>query len=199
MERLAGIARWSSWVPGCWLLGILVSLVIGSVPVCPAHALGSTSVDVPGQFTFHELTARIVGASLQQAMAEMTRLSRVEVRWMDAAVREQVVWVEFTALPLSDAGRRILREINLLFWYAHSDEGTRLTQLWIASREAGGGAAGALSTALLTRAASADRDRIRCGHGTPARCPDSDGEGRCGTRLVPQSHRRFMKLYPARR
>jgi hypothetical protein len=141
MERFTRIARWSSGIPGCWLLGILVNLVIGSVQVCPVHTLGSTLVDVPEQFTFQDgkLTARIVGTSLQQVMAEVTRLSRVEVRWMDAAVREQVVWAEFTALPLSDAVRRMLRETNFLLWYVHSDEGTRLTQLWIASREAGGG------------------------------------------------------------
>jgi hypothetical protein len=45
MERCTRIARWSSWVPGCWLLGILVNLVIGSVQACPVLALGSTPPD----------------------------------------------------------------------------------------------------------------------------------------------------------
>jgi hypothetical protein len=38
--------------------------------------------------------------------------------------------------------RRILRARNFRLWYAPGDEGTRLTQIWIASREKGGGSPG---------------------------------------------------------
>ena len=46
--------------------------------------------------------------------------------------------VEFTALPLADGVRRLLRATNFLLVYVPSNEGTRLTQIWIASRGDGG-------------------------------------------------------------
>jgi hypothetical protein len=134
------MSRQSSWAPGRWLLGILGSLVLGSLPGGAADALGSAPVDAPGEITFQDrqLTARIGAASLWQVMAEVTRLSGAQVRWMDAKVREQAVSVEFRDLALAEAVRRLLRATNFLLVYTSSGEDARLTQIWIASREDGG-------------------------------------------------------------
>jgi hypothetical protein len=54
---------------------------------------------------------------------------------MDAEVGEQAISVEFRDLALAEAVRRMLRATNFLLVYAPRDEGTRLTQIWIASRD----------------------------------------------------------------
>ena len=90
--------------------------------------------------TFHDgqLTASIATAPLRQVIGEISHLSGVQVRWMDAAVGEQAVSVEFRDLGLVEAVRRLLRATNFLLVYAPLDEDTRLTQISIASREDGG-------------------------------------------------------------
>ena len=140
MKHISLIARPSSWAPGRWPCGILVSLVVGSIPVCAPYALGSPPVNFPGEITVQDgkLTAHIVGASLQHVFEEVSRLSGAQVRWIDAESREQAVSVEFTALPMADGVRRLLRATNFLLVYIPSNEGTRLTQIRIASRGDGG-------------------------------------------------------------
>ena len=137
MKHITHRARWSCLAPGQWLLDILVNLLLGSIPVCAPYARSATTVDFPGLLTLQDgkLTARIMGASLWHVMEEVTRLSGGQVQWMDSRVREQAVLVEFTVFPLSDAVWRLLGETNFLLVYAPRDEGTPLTQIWIASRE----------------------------------------------------------------
>jgi len=67
-------------------------------------------------------------------MEEISRLSGAQVRWLDAEVREQAVSVEFTALPLTEALRRILRTTNFLLVSTSGSGGTHLTQIWITAR-----------------------------------------------------------------
>jgi hypothetical protein len=140
MNHITHVTRQSSWMTGRWLLGLLGSLVLGSLPGGTADARGSAPVEIPGQITFQDgqLTARFGGASLWQVMAEVARLSGVQVRWMDTAVKERALSVEFYNLTLAEGVRRMLRAHNVLLVYTPSGEGTRLTQIWIASREDGG-------------------------------------------------------------
>jgi hypothetical protein len=141
MHHATRRARLSSGALGHGLWGLLVSLVLGNLPAGAADALDSPPVDVPGQLMFQDgqLTAHIRGASLRQVMAEVARLSGVQVRWMDAAVGEQAVSVEFHNLALAEAVRHLLRATNFLLVYAPHGEGTRLTQIWLASRGEGTG------------------------------------------------------------
>jgi hypothetical protein len=141
MNRSTLTTRRPPWTLGRWLRGILIGCVFWSAPIPTPDALASSPVDVPGQITFQDgkLTARIAMVPLRQVMEEISRLSGAQVRWMDAEVGEQTVSIEFTAVPLSEAVRRILSARNFLLWYAAHGEGTRLTQIWIASREDGGG------------------------------------------------------------
>jgi hypothetical protein len=100
------------------------------------YALGPAAMNLPGRISLQDgkLTARIVETPLWQVMAEVSRLSGAQIQWMDSAVRQQEVSVEFTALSLSEAVRRILRAHNFLLLYRSSGEETPLTQIWIASR-----------------------------------------------------------------
>jgi hypothetical protein len=125
---------------GRWVRVVLLGCALWGAPVPTPQALGATTRKIPGQMTFHDgqLTARIATAPLRQVMAEVSRLSGVQVRWMDAAVGEQAVSVECRDLALAEAVRRMLRATNFLFVYAPRNEGVRLTQIWIASREDGG-------------------------------------------------------------
>jgi len=141
MKRLTLIAWWSSWTPRRWLRGILLSLALYSTPVGAVYALGPAAMNLPGRITLQDgkLTVRILEAPLWQVMAEVSRLSGVQVQWMDSEVRQQEVSVEFTDLSLSEAVRRILRANNFLLLYPSSGEETPLTQIWIASRGEGSG------------------------------------------------------------
>jgi hypothetical protein len=144
MKRSRLTTRRRPWTPGCWLRGIVIGCMLWNAPIPTPDALGSAPEDAPGQIAFEDgkLTVRSSTAPLRQLIDEISRLSGVQVRWMDAEVREQAVSVEFTALPLSEAVQRILRVTNFLLMYAHRDEGTQLTQIWIASREDAGGQPG---------------------------------------------------------
>jgi hypothetical protein len=124
---------------GWWVRGLLLGCALWGAPVPTPQAYGATAREVPGQLTYHDgqLTARIATAPLRQVMTEISHLSGVQVRWMDAAVGEQAVSLECRDLALAEAVRRLLRATNFLLVYAASGEDTRLTQIWIASREDG--------------------------------------------------------------
>jgi hypothetical protein len=76
-----------------------------------------------------QLTARIATSPLRQVIEEISHLSGVQVRWMDAEVGEQAISVECRDLALAEAVRHMLRATNFLLVYAPRDEGTRLTQI----------------------------------------------------------------------
>jgi hypothetical protein len=132
MNQAPLTTRRPSGVRGGWLRGILLGCALWSAPLSTPPG-----VDIPGQLTVHDgqLTARIATAPLRQVMEGISQLSGVQVRWMDAEVGEQAISVECRDLALAEAVRRMLRATNFLLVYAPRDEGTRLTQIWIASRE----------------------------------------------------------------
>lgn len=140
MQRSRQTVKWPSWVPGCSLLGVLVSLALGG-PWGAANALGSAPLSTPGGITLRDgrLTAHLHGVPLRQVMADVSRRGAVQVRWLDAGVGEQEVSAAFTDLPLPEALKRMLRGTNFMFFYTSPREGLRLTQIWIASRGEGGG------------------------------------------------------------
>jgi hypothetical protein len=71
-------------------------------------------------------------------MEEVSRLSGAQVRWLSQD-GEEPVSVEFTALPLPEALRRILGEKNFMLFYASVGGEKRLAQIWISSSRKGGG------------------------------------------------------------
>jgi hypothetical protein len=69
-------------------------------------------------------------------MAEISRVSGVQIRWLDPE-GEEPVSVNFVALPLSEALQRLLNERNFLLFYSSTGEGARLTQVWVSSKKTG--------------------------------------------------------------
>jgi hypothetical protein len=137
MQHSTLITSWSSWTPGCWLLRIVVSLALCSTQVGAAYAFGPVTMGLSDKITLQDgkLTAHIVRAPLRQVMEEVSRLSGAQVRWMDPHRGEREISVEFTDLPFSEALRRLLREENFMIYFAPTGQGTRLSQIWILSRE----------------------------------------------------------------
>jgi hypothetical protein len=78
-------------------------------------------------------------------MEEMSRVSGARVRWLSDQAEEKRVSVEFTALPLPEALRRILREMNFLLFYTSTGNSVKLTEVWILSG-IGGSQAGRTET-----------------------------------------------------
>jgi hypothetical protein len=134
MKRLL-MAKWFLWLPGCWLGGIVVSLVLSMGPIGSAFAFGPAPAPLPRQITLHDgrLTVQVVATPLRQVMEEMSRVSGARVRWLGDHAEEKLVSVEFTALPLPEALRRILREMNFLLFYTSTRNSTKLTEVWILS------------------------------------------------------------------
>jgi hypothetical protein len=114
---------------------MLAGLILSAGSVDAAYALDPTAVTLPGQITLQDgrLTAQVVATPLRQVMEEMSRLSGARVRWVSGQAKEKPVSVEFTALPLPEALRRILREMNFLLFYTSTGNSVKLTEIWISS------------------------------------------------------------------
>ncbi len=140
MKRLTSIPQRFSRTSGLWLPGILVSLVLGSLPVCAAYAAGPADVRFPGKITLQDgkMTAWIVGAPLRRVLEEVSKLSGARARWLSLD-GEEPVSVEFTDLPFSEALRRILREKDFVLFDPSAGERARLPQIWIYPRGQAGG------------------------------------------------------------
>jgi hypothetical protein len=138
MKRLPSMMRRSLITPACWLHGVLVSLVLSTGPAGTAYAFGSAAMTLPGQIALQDgkLTAHLTAAPLHQVMEEVSRLSGAQVRWLSSQ-EEKLVSVEFHALPFPEALRRILGETNFLLFYVSEGMNTKLTQIWISSKEIG--------------------------------------------------------------
>lgn len=119
---------------------LLLSLVLGSVPVSTVAAGSPAAGTFPGTLTLHgeTLTAQISAAPLRQVMEEVSRLSGARVLWLQPG-GEEPVSVAFTALPFSEALERILTQKNFLLLYAPAAEGGQLSQIWISAEERGTG------------------------------------------------------------
>lgn len=141
MKHSMLITRWSSWTPGCWLRGIVVSLILCGTQVSAAYAIGPVAMNFSGQITLQDgkLTARIIRVPLRQVIMEVSRLSGAQVQWRDQDGGEQNVSVEFTNLPFPEALKRILRKKNFVLFHTSTGQGTKFTQIWISSRGEGGG------------------------------------------------------------
>lgn len=127
---------WFSRRLGRWRYGILIGLVLSGISVSRVHALDSAAVNLAGKITFHneQLTATVTATSLRQVMEEISKVSGVQIRWLDLG-EEEPVSVNFVALPFSEAMQRLLGERNFLLFYSSTGEGARVTQVWIVSRK----------------------------------------------------------------
>ena len=134
MKRLLMTKRFP-WFPGRWMSVMVASLFLSIGPIGSAFAFGPVSSPLPGQFTLQNgrLTAHVVATPFRQVMEEMSRVSGARIRWLGDHAEEKLVSVEFTALPLPEALRRILREMNFLLFYTSTGNGTKLTEVWILS------------------------------------------------------------------
>jgi hypothetical protein len=97
------------------------------------------AVNLSGKITFQseKLTARVTATSLRQVLEEISRVSGVQVRWLNLGGKEPVT-VDFVALPFSEAIPRLLDERNFVLFYSSTGTGARLTQIWISSSNTGG-------------------------------------------------------------
>jgi len=114
---------------------MVVSLVLSTGPIGSAFAFGPVPAPLPRQITLQDgrLTAQVVATPLRQVMEEMSRVSGARVRWLSGQAEENPVSVEFTAIPLPEALRRILKEMNFLLFYTSTGNSTKLTEVWILS------------------------------------------------------------------
>jgi hypothetical protein len=70
---------------------------------------------------------------LLEALAEVSRLSHIDIVWLSSEGQEELVTVEFTGLSLPEGLERLLQRKNFLLFYVPQPSGPRVTQLWIAS------------------------------------------------------------------
>jgi hypothetical protein len=136
MTRFSPLARWPSETLRWWLRGLLASLVLACAPGYAADAPTLGVGNFPGTLTLREktLAARVAAVPLRQVMAELSRLSGAQVRWLTPG-GEEPVSVDFPARPLAEALERLLGEQNFLLFYTEAGAGMRLTRIWISARE----------------------------------------------------------------
>jgi hypothetical protein len=111
---------------------------MSSTFVTKAHALDSTREHPSEKILFQgeTLTVTFTSTSLRQVMEELSRVSSVQIRWLDTGGNEPVT-VDLVALPLSQAIPQLLRDRNFLLFYSSTKAGARLTQVWISSQKKG--------------------------------------------------------------
>ena len=131
----------SHGVPDSRLTLIVIMTAVLSVVavVVPAYATSSpaaTKATFPGTLTLRDgkVTAYLKAVSLDQVMTEVSRLSGVQVVWVDDTTRDKPVSVGFTDLPLLRALDRLLGDTNFVLFYADGQRNTRLTYIWIAAQ-----------------------------------------------------------------
>ena len=119
----------------CSLGAILVSLVLTGTTTWSAFALDAPAPKPQHELIFHDqkLNARITTVPLRHVLDEVGRLTGVQIYWTNGGGAEPVS-VEFRALPLSTALRRLLYGQNFMLFYRVGDGEDRLTQIWIPSK-----------------------------------------------------------------
>jgi hypothetical protein len=121
------------------LIVIMTAALSVLAVVVPAYATSSpaaTQATFPGTLTLRDgkVTAYLKAVPLDQVMTEMSRLSGVQVVWVDDTSRDRPVSVGFTDLPLLRALDRLLDETNFVLFYADGQRNARLTYIWIAAQ-----------------------------------------------------------------
>jgi hypothetical protein len=132
--------RWSLWARRRWLCPLLLILLtflpvpILPVPILAAQSPAPTTDHFLGIVTFRNerLTVRVTAVPLRQVMGEISRLSGAQLRWLSPA-GEELTSVEFTALPIADALRRLLGGKNFLLFYTALGAKAKLTQIRISA------------------------------------------------------------------
>jgi hypothetical protein len=113
-----------------------LSVAAAVVPVYATSLPAAAKATFPGTLTLRDgkVTAQLNAVPLGQVMAEVSRLSGVQVVWLEDASRVRPVSVGFTDLPLLRALDRLLGETNFVLSYAGVQRNPRLTHIWIAAR-----------------------------------------------------------------
>jgi hypothetical protein len=114
------------------LLILLLCFLLSSSLSRAAEKTTSTKSSHSLQLRDGMLTARVTATSLREVMAEFSRLSGAQVRWFTANGGRQVS-VDFTALSLDEALRRLLDPYNFVLLYTAEGDHSTLTQLWISA------------------------------------------------------------------
>jgi len=129
-------------------LGVALSLVLGNGAVLAAGGRaggGAQVVSLEMAFRGEDLTATIVAAPLDQVMAEISKLTGAEVRWLRQPGGERVS-LHLTSVPLHEALGKILKN-NFTLSYGPSGI---LTDVWILARSDGETPAAGLQSATAT-------------------------------------------------
>ena len=121
------------------LIVIMTAVLSVVAVVVPAYATSSpaaTKATFSGTLTLRDgkVTAYLKSVPLDQVMTEVSRLSGVQVVWVDDTTRDKPVSVGFTDLPLLRALDRLLGDTNFVLFYADGQRNTRLTYIWIATQ-----------------------------------------------------------------
>lgn len=127
-------ARGCLWEWRRWLSAFLISLMLSNLPVKVVHALSPTVEDFPGTIILQDgkLIMRLETVPLCQVMAEFSRQSGIQVRWLNTC-GEELISVVFTDLPLAEALPRILEQQQFLLVYHSTSTGRQLAEVWIGS------------------------------------------------------------------
>jgi hypothetical protein len=119
-----------------WLQGLLAGVVLESTLGYAVEAPAPPGGTFSGTVTLRDetLAIRVTAVPLKQVMAELSRQSGAPIRWLTAG-GEELISVDFPALPLADALERLLGKKNFLLFYTTAADGLRLTHIWISSGE----------------------------------------------------------------
>ena len=136
MRHTISNLRWSFRLLGRCFSSLLISLIVGNAFIPNIHALDAATGHPNRKTTFQgeKLTASFTSTSLHQVMEEISKVSDVQIRWLDTRGEEPIT-VEFIALPLSQVIPRLLKDRNFVLFYSSTRTGAQLTQVWISCRK----------------------------------------------------------------
>ena len=118
------------------MMTAVLAVVAAVVPVYATSSPTAIKSALPGTLTLRDgkVSAQLNAVPLGQVMAEVSRLSGVQVVWVDDTSRLRPVSVGFTNLPLLRALDRLLGETNFMLFYTGDPRNTKLTHIWIAAQ-----------------------------------------------------------------
>ncbi|HXG21620.1 MAG TPA: hypothetical protein VNN62_21410 [Methylomirabilota bacterium] len=134
---LSAVASRKRWWTGCVLALLLTGKGCDSATWAAAVKPGGEEMASSGVILKLQnglLTARITAAPLHRVMSELSRLSGARVVWLGQRDNHQVS-VDFAALPVPEAIRRLLGSNNFLLMYTSTADEAKLTEIWVAPRQ----------------------------------------------------------------